>query len=685
MNTALKHYQKLNFNEKTIPLALLVAHLLAFGLLLPFLGYYQDDWHFVYYAYTRGAQGLWELFNYDGHPLSAWSYVISFGLLGFKPIYWHIFSLIWRWLASVAFWLLINQLWPKHIRETFTAAILFAVYPLFALQPQAISYVEVWMSYFILNMSFYWMVKAIKNPNRFWWFTALAFLVKVIHLFTTEYFAGLELVRPIIIFLALQNKESKGFKTRLWNTVKVWTPYLIVTGAFTIWRAFFYLSPFAKQNAPILINRLISDPLGTMQYLILSSIPDLVLILTTPWANILSPRLFDFATRANFYFFLIAIFSGITAFIFTERLKKAEPEEADISWRWEAILLGVFALGLSMAPAYAANYFIYTENPPWGSRFSIPAMFGAALVLTALIHAFVSSSRARNIILATLFGLSVGWHLNNTNAFRLVWDKEQKFYEQLTWRAPNIQPNTAIITEQEVLAFMGDYPMGFAINTMYALPNVSTGKTVPYWYFSLMNNFGSKIDDFLRGMPIGDKKFSVRFTGDSTQVLLITFNPEEGECLWLVRPEDSSAPYLTSLMQQASVFSAPYRIIPGAESPFLITILRENPKTWCYYYEKAQLAADQRDWKVVSQNWEKAKQESLTPGNPVEYLVFIEAYANLGDWKSAGDIFKTINLNQKGIRPSLCYLWDKIRAEVPPSQERDQFLLDNSTQLNCGD
>ena len=43
-------FNKLSFSKRSIPLALLAAHILAFGLLLPFLGYYQDDWHFVYYA-----------------------------------------------------------------------------------------------------------------------------------------------------------------------------------------------------------------------------------------------------------------------------------------------------------------------------------------------------------------------------------------------------------------------------------------------------------------------------------------------------------------------------------------------------------------------------------------------------------------------------------------------------------
>ena len=524
----MKHL-KSTFNRFTatsayVPCALLLANLVAFGLLIPYLGYYQDDWHFVYYAYTRGAAGLWELFNYDGHPLSAWSYVLGFQLLGFKPVFWHLASLMWRFLAALAFWLCIAELWPQHRKSTFAAALIFTVYPVFSLQPQAMSYIEVWMSYFLLNLSFYFTVRAARHPEKFLRFAFLAFGLKIIHLFTTEYFAGLELIRPVLIFIALRETRQKSNGRNLRGVLAQWSPYILASGSLIIWRTFFYVSPFAKQNAPILIRNLISHPLDTFAHLVLSFIPDLVLLLTSPWANVFKPELFDFTTRINFLFFCIAVGVGALFWSFQSRTDPA-PEPPSKAWPGEALILGGLALGLGMLPAYAANYFIHTENPPWGSRFSIPAMFGAALIAVAIMNLLVSSGRARNVLVAVLFGLSVNWHLNNANAFRLVWQKQTRFFEQLTWRAPGIQPDTAIITEQEVLSFMGDYPMAFAINSMYADRMASTGKTIPYWYFSLTGNFSDKLDDFMNGMPIGAKKFSVRFSGDSTRNLIVAFEP----------------------------------------------------------------------------------------------------------------------------------------------------------------
>src|SRR5690349_4249907 len=114
--------QKFRHPTWSIPLALLAACVLAFGLLIPWLGFYYDDWHFIYYA-SRGTPGLVEVFNYDGHPMSVWSYILAFNLLGDHPLLWHLFALLWRWLAVVVFWLCLNTLWPRQRLQTFSAAL----------------------------------------------------------------------------------------------------------------------------------------------------------------------------------------------------------------------------------------------------------------------------------------------------------------------------------------------------------------------------------------------------------------------------------------------------------------------------------------------------------------------------------------------------------------------------------
>lgn len=114
-----------NFNPKFrllethVPMVLLLILILAFGIFIPQLGIYQDDWVFVYNAYARGSQGLREFLNADGSPFSSFLNVNLFRILGFKPLYWHLFNLIARWLTVVGFWLYCENSGAKTHNRSF--------------------------------------------------------------------------------------------------------------------------------------------------------------------------------------------------------------------------------------------------------------------------------------------------------------------------------------------------------------------------------------------------------------------------------------------------------------------------------------------------------------------------------------------------------------------------------------
>ena len=98
------NFQKLLDSRWSAPAGLLALCILAYGLLIPWLGYSYDEWHFVYYAGLRGGQNLAQLFNYDGHPQALWFYQVAFQLLGSGPSGWHLFSLFWKAASVLMFW-----------------------------------------------------------------------------------------------------------------------------------------------------------------------------------------------------------------------------------------------------------------------------------------------------------------------------------------------------------------------------------------------------------------------------------------------------------------------------------------------------------------------------------------------------------------------------------------------------
>ena len=143
----------LKTSTRTVPLVLIAICVSAFGLLIFRLGFYQDDWHHVYYGFSRGLPSLWELFLFDNRPFASIVYYIGFSILGFKPLHWHILTLMLRTFTVLFVWLLLSVRWPHHKREATWASILFAVYPFFKLQPLAVSYTIHWLGYLLYTIS----------------------------------------------------------------------------------------------------------------------------------------------------------------------------------------------------------------------------------------------------------------------------------------------------------------------------------------------------------------------------------------------------------------------------------------------------------------------------------------------------------------------------------------------------
>jgi hypothetical protein len=52
---------------------------------------------------------------------------------------------------------------------------------------------------------------------------------------------------------------------------------------------------------------------------------------------------------------------------------------------------------------------------------------------------------------------------------------------------------------------------------------------------------------------------------------------------------------------------------------------------WCYYYQKADLARQRGDWAEVIRLGDQASAQGLAPGDRIEWMPFLQAYAQVGD------------------------------------------------------
>lgn len=680
MKTLIDRLYKIRFTEKSVPFALLAAMLLAYGLLIPWLGFYQDDWHHVYYAYARGTGSLWELLNYDGRPFAAWVYMTGFSLLGFNPVAWQISTLLLRWLTVSFIWAVFEQLWPERTRQNFTAALLFALYPFFVIQPLSVAYALHWSGYLLYALSIWLMLLAAKEPRGLIPFTTLALLAEAAHLFTLEYFAGIELLRPILLWFVLSDESGRKKAGRV---LRRWLPYLLVFGIYFIWRGFIYHSPVVGRNAPSGLNNFLGAPLQTVQSLLVNLLPDLVLLLVSSWSEILTPESVDFNLLSNVLILALALFSATLTYFYLWRSKN-NTTDPDLRWKQQALILGVAAVLFGLLPVYGGEYFLHTKIFPWNGRFALGPLFGAGLLVTLALERLASAAQARRVALALLVGLTIGMQTRYTNEFRHAWEAETDFYRQLSLRVPAIAPNTAFITDNEFLGLMGDYPTAFALNTIYAEHLGITGREAHTWLFIANSNFGGRVGGLLNKTPLTDEKHSTLFSGNSANSLVISYEPELNQCLWLVTSDNADTQIVPETLRKLSPLSNT-QLIQTSTAPtlFLQTILPSQPDKWCMHYQRGDLARQLKEWEKVIAQWETAAKNGLHPANGFEYLPFIEAYGQSANWQQAYALTKSANKASKGMENALCSLWTRLQAQTNSSAERENTVTKAKEYLGC--
>lgn len=683
MNKLKLYFQNLVFSESSAPVAFFILCILNFGLLIPSLGFYMDDWHYVFYANRKGIESLSELLLYDSRPYAAWLYIFAFRLLGFNPLAWHVFALLSRFLTVCAFWIFLRTLWHDRKIEGIYISLLFAIYPFFMLQPFAVGSTHHWFGFFVFNLSLILMVYAIQTNNyKKNIVIILALLLEVLHLFTSEYFAGLELIRVAILWILISRVES-SFSKKLFQTVLNWFPYLAILGIFFYWRVVIFENPEGVlRNEPVILNLLLNNPFQAITFLLNAFITDFVSVLTIGWGRATDTSTFSLSSPFVLFKISICLLGFVLIYFYFRKLNTSTANEKD-DWSNNSLALSLVALMTGGLPIwFIGRSIVESKNLLSASRFGIPAMFGAALLIFLLVDYFISEKSKKNLFFSFLFLLAINFHLDNTKEFQYSSEKQERFISQLLWRAPAIESGTAILTDQEVLGVMGEYAVSFSINTAYQVEIF--GNTPPYWYFPFYYT-NPNIDALLQGTPLEYQKFTMTFNGNSNQMLLLDFNPELQRCLWVLQPQDTNLRLVSEDVRKLSAGSDInlIKLSDKEVSPPEEIYGKTNTQTWCYYFEKADLARQYQQWDEIIRLWDKSQELGERPDNGFEYIPFIEGFGHTEDWAKVKEMTKFANKVTSGLEPSLCSALDRLALNALESKKRDETIFNLKEDLRC--
>lgn len=670
--------KQFSISDRWFPWLLLVVCILAFGLQITKLGFYFDDWQVIYLANTRGTDAFWDFYQYD-RPISAWTYILEVPLLGTTPLYWHVLTLILRWLTAWGMYAVLKRIWPQAGSYTFWMAAIFAVYPSFLQQPIAVAYSQHFATYALYFLSLWLMVKAIQGNGKYWLLTILGMLTAALHMLTMEYMVGLELIRPAIIWLLLIGSVP-ATRQRVKQAFINWIPYLLVWLGFITWRLFFVVIP-DDPNVPRLLYSLRENPLGGLLALLQEVLQNLLHVWVSAWYQALEPTLIDFSYRFGIFSWGIALIVTIGLFILFNAYRHLDRNE-QIKWQSQAILLGVYATVVGLFPVWFTGRDMFKGM--YADRFTLPAMFGASVLLVGLVGLVASKRSVRYGLLALMVGLAIATHLRTSNDYRWEWVQQNRFYQQMLLRAPGIKQNTAIISDGGLSQYVNRYVATFALNTLYDHP--LKDQTPSMWYFEFwFRGFHLRLPQIMSGAEIKGALRNLEFRGSATESLII-YHKEADQCIWFLSSRDVHNSEIPEAMRQLAELADYTRIetAPSATQkwPENIFDLEDERSSWCYFYQKAGLAQQIGNWDEVIDLWKQAQKGNYAPKYGYEMLPFIEAYAMQQNWEQAARLTLEAYKKSKKAQSMLCATWDQY-LNVDDTNAL-AYKLEVNTDLGCG-
>jgi len=665
-----------------VPLLLLLATFLAYGIVWYKLGFFLDDWYIALFQEKFGPSGFWIFFSQD-RPLEALPFVVFFTFLKDSPLAWAFFALIMRWVLSLVFWMTLNKFFPKQRKLWIWATLLFTVYPGFEFHNFSIMFALFYVFFTFHILSFYCMGCAIERRQKPWAYglwTLLGAVCLVIGIMPVEYFFGLEFIRPILLWIiharSYPKQGKKIFKYILLDSL----PYLILTIAFVFFRVIQSDSYVYKIS---LLDQLKSAPFATIWQILQNAGKSLYEGLILAWVKafkaIDAVRGRTLLALTGLGFLLI----GLTLYlIFRKKSRFISDKNRGLAVAGMGILLSL----LSLIPFYAGGFTVSIDYP-W-NRFLLAMMPGIALFTVGLFDFIVRHDQVKNLIFTILCALAIGAHFLVSQEFLSHWDQQKAFFEQLSWRAPAIEHGTTLATADWPI---GKYFSGSALtgplNLIYDPKNPR--REINYYFVLLDSNQEKYLPNLTPDKEISNSLRTLKFQGSTNKVIGFLL-PKTGCVQFLTDGIVPSVPgmhYPLEKWRQLAKLSNPDLITFGSGKPASLPkryFGDVNTQQWCYYYQQADIARQFGDWEGVIEQYQQAKALGFEPLNGSEYRLPAEAWVMSG---RANDL-ESLTADLSALFPNISQHWCNIAHELLSAQiledNHQQIFIELNTQENCG-
>ncbi|MCQ3937472.1 MAG: hypothetical protein DPW18_10555 [Chloroflexi bacterium] len=658
---------------------------------LPHIGnltYYKDDWYYVYDGMIGGAKVFHEMFRID-RPARGFFFEWYFLLFGVNPLPWHIGAFVWRGLSALGALWIFDILWRGNRKFNFIAALLFAIFPGYFWWISAIEYQPMIASLALQVFSIAFTLKAIQlvapaavpggGDAASSKFKRIAYIIGAVftgwaYIALVDYAIGMEAFRFIAVYLLVNRDGQLDFWKRLINTVKAWAWTLVIPLGIAVWRIFFFTNERKATDIGGQLGVFFANPLGAGMDWLLQIYKSLLNLSVLAWLDQFPPFVQAMRLRDVAFGVLLAAFVILLVIFAERRIKLSAGEKAGEGWQVqvqkEALTLGGLGMIFGVLPVVMANRSVDIGG---FSHYGLPASLAAGVFMAAFLNLF-ALEKIRAAALYVLIGFAALAHFGiATNA--VTEEKAlQKFWWQVSWRAPSLRAGTLLVVHYP-LPGMGDggYGLMEAANVIY-FPE-PTGEIPVHYPLSGLTLNSENLPGILDGAQLIETGYrSHTFTLDYGNILVLS-QPTLTSCVHVIDGTQplisSSDPVNVPLTASASKIE---NVLTGTESALPpVSIFGEEPEhDWCYYFQKAELAAQTGGWDEVVLLGEQALDLDLSPEDRVEWLPFLKAYAITGNAERLEQTAKRV-VGDKSLRVQACGM---LRAIQEPLSEDVKQVVD---------
>jgi len=677
------------FIDTFTPWILLLLCLLAYGLFSTRIGYFMDDWYLIWFKHTFGAVDYIQYFKSD-RPLMGYYFIVANFIMGGSenPIVWQLFAVFTRWLVALSLWQMLNTIWPNAKKQNIWVALLASVFPGFTQQWIAFVY-----SFFFACLAGFFfsitlMIKAIRNQKRFRLYFLSSLLIMAYVIPASEFFFGLELIRGLILWFEF-NSEKYLIKQKITKTISFWFPFVLIYILFLLWRVFF----FSSANHSLKLKQIFTGEITQIFTKIVARIYQAIIDSTAnSWVNPLNLNNYP-KTGTVSLIIQILVFLSFILLVFWQNKSFTQFGDGDqnhiTTWRKQAPILSLFSLIVAIIPFLSADLQINYLYP--NDRFLLSYLMGSCLLLVWVIEA-IGHNEWKTIIIVSLFvSIAMGYQIANGNKYKNLWATQKAFIWQIYWRMPEIKQNTTLIAYQlPDKEYWTGNSLSAELNWIYS--SAIKNRELDYLFLLFNSGQNSLLPDFQANRPIQYTFRTYSFKGNTSQSIFVYYTTDG--CMRVLDSKITRPDTVIDIMVDPNLQLQDPRIQftqSGAaltnldlissnnflNNMFPTNILGKEPAhDWCYFFEKADLAYQNKNYNNIVLLYNAAIQKGLSSPVGSEYYPFIDALGHTGKLDTAMNLtLQWQPISSSALERGLCSIWQRLSKIYPTETIPEKVIL----------